>query len=79
MVAAFVVAAAVSMALAWYSWRRPALAESLIRRYLNRDGWLRLVLFFLSASAFFIALAVVSFREWPIPIRVILRLRPAAV
>ncbi len=51
-----------------------------IRRHLGRDGWLRLLVFFTSASVFLVGLAVVGFRDWlPVPPGVVLRLQPAVV
>jgi hypothetical protein len=77
---AFIIAAAVSLALVWYSWRNPAKVADRIRGWLSRDGWLRVLVFFSSASVLLIGLAVVCFRDWlPVPPRALSHVKPAVL
>jgi len=78
MAGVFVLATAVSVALAWYSWRRPTTVAVWIRSHLSPDGWLPILVFFPSASVFLVGLAVVCFRNWlPLPPRAVSHLQPA--
>jgi hypothetical protein len=78
MAAAFMTAAAVSLALAWCVWRRPEATEHWVRSRMSQEGWLRIVVFFLSASAFLVGLAIPGVRDWlPIPPRALSHLKPA--
>lgn len=80
MAIAFMITAAVSLALACYVWRNPEALACRIRGNLSREGWLRIVVFFFSASAFLVGLAVIGFRDWlPIPPRALSHLKPAVV
>jgi hypothetical protein len=75
---AFMMAAAVSLVLAWCVWRRPETAEHWVRSHMSREGWLRILVFFLSASALLVGLAVVGVRDWlPLPPRALSHLKPA--
>ena len=80
MTGAFILAASLAFALAGYSLRVPEKVAGRIQSHLSVDGWLRIVVFFTSASAFLVGVGVVCFRDWaPVPPGLILRLQPAVV